>query len=675
MNEFKLTYFLDGEPLHSVTLAAGEKILPEDAPEKEGYTFCGWEDLPEEMPEEDLEVTAVYTVNSYNLIYKVDGEEVLVVPCAYGEVPTCEEEPVKEGHTFSGWTENFPETMPACDVVLEGAFTVNEYRLIFAVEGSMSFPKTVPFGTPISLITEPIRPHHTFSGWSEIPETMPAQDVLVTGSFKIDSFPLTLTLDGEVIFEEEVDYGTDLSFIEIPEKEGHTFSGWQDLPETMPDHPVAATGHFSVNYYSLVYEVAGEMTFPRSVAYGTPLKPLSAPTREHYTFSGWSEIPASMPAQDVTVRGFFSINVHMLEYFLDGELLWDAPVAYSDPIPALAAPEKEGYTFSGWSETPETMPDEPVKVSGKFSVNYYKLTYLLNGEVYYEEDVAYGDVVKLLADPEKRGHTFSGWSEIPMLMPAGDVTIEGALTPNTYELVLRVDGEEIAREGVVYGTELPVLPEQEKIGHTFSGWSEVPEVMPDEEVVAEGNFTVNYYTLSFSINDGEVMVPDTVAYGTPIFPIEAPVREFYEFSGWSEMPETMPAEDLTVVGTLRAVCFPVTYEVDGEAFATDMVPYETTVVPPADMQKDGYTFSGWEDVPAAMPASPITVRGSYTPNPYVLTYAVEGEVDLSETILCGTPLDRLFVPEKEGYVFSGWKDVPAVMPAGDLVLKGEFTEA
>ena len=106
-----------------------------------------------------------------------------------------------------------------------------------------------------------------------------------------------------------------------------------------------------------------------------------------------------------------------------------------------------------------------------------------------------------------------------------------------------------------------------------------------------------------------------------------------------------------------------------------MVPYETTVVPPADMQKDGYTFTGWEDVPSAMPASPLTVRGAFKPNPYVLTYAVEGEARLSETVLCGTPLDRLFAPEKEGYTFSGWQEVPAVMPPNDLVLTGEFTEA
>ena len=100
--------------------------------------------------------------------------------------------------------------MPAEDVVLEGAFKINEYRLIFSVEGAMSFPKTVRYGAPICAIADPVRPHHTFSGWSEIPETMPASDVVVTGSFTLNSYPLTLILDGETYFEGEIGYGTDL---------------------------------------------------------------------------------------------------------------------------------------------------------------------------------------------------------------------------------------------------------------------------------------------------------------------------------------------------------------------------------------------------------------------------------------------------------------------------------
>ena len=56
-------------------VAFGEKLTAEAAPEKEGHTFSGWEGLPETMPASDVTVTGTFTVNTYNLIYMVDGEE------------------------------------------------------------------------------------------------------------------------------------------------------------------------------------------------------------------------------------------------------------------------------------------------------------------------------------------------------------------------------------------------------------------------------------------------------------------------------------------------------------------------------------------------------------------------------------------------------------------------
>ena len=52
----------------------------------------------------------------------VDGEVVLTLPILYGGSIPSLKEPTKEGHTFSGWSEA-PATMPAEDVVIEGCFT------------------------------------------------------------------------------------------------------------------------------------------------------------------------------------------------------------------------------------------------------------------------------------------------------------------------------------------------------------------------------------------------------------------------------------------------------------------------------------------------------------------------------------------------------------------------
>lgn len=91
-----------------------------------------------------------------------------------------------------------------------------------------------------------------------------------------------------------------------------------------------------------------------------------------------------------------------------------------------AAPTKEGYIFTGWSEIPETMPAHDVTVTGTFSINKYKLIYTVDGAEYKTYEVKYGEAVTPEAEPTKEGNTFSGWSEIPQMMPAHDVTVTGS---------------------------------------------------------------------------------------------------------------------------------------------------------------------------------------------------------------------------------------------------------
>ena len=89
------------------------------------------------------------------------------------------------------------------------------------------------------------------------------------------------------------------------------------------------------------------------------------------------------------------------------------------------APSKEGHTFSGWSEIPETMPAHDVTISGSYTINKYKLIYQVDDETYKSVEIEYGSAITPEKDPSKEGYTFSGWSEIPETMPAYDIKVEG----------------------------------------------------------------------------------------------------------------------------------------------------------------------------------------------------------------------------------------------------------
>jgi hypothetical protein len=128
IEKYKLTYMVDGEEYKVVEINEGDSITPEAVPTKEGYTFSGWDNVPETMPAYDVTVTGHFTANKYTIIYYVDGEVYKTVEVEYGSEITAEEEPTKEGYDFSGWSW-IPSKMPAEDVTVTGSFTKASYEV------------------------------------------------------------------------------------------------------------------------------------------------------------------------------------------------------------------------------------------------------------------------------------------------------------------------------------------------------------------------------------------------------------------------------------------------------------------------------------------------------------------------------------------------------------------
>jgi len=201
--------------------------------------------------------------------------------------------------------------MPAKDLTFTGSYTINKdlkYNLIYMVDGTEYKRVTLSFMDKITLETAPTKEGHTFSGWSEVPEMMPLHDVTVTGTFTANSYTLTYVLDGEIFKTETVTYGTAISTPEAPAKEGHTFTGWANVPATMPAKDVTVTGTFTVNTYTIIYKVDGEVYATEEIAYGETIVLKEEPVKEAHLFSGWSEVPETMPAHDVTVTGTFTVD-------------------------------------------------------------------------------------------------------------------------------------------------------------------------------------------------------------------------------------------------------------------------------------------------------------------------------------------------------------------------------
>ena len=437
MPEHTLTYMVDGNVYKIITIEEGENIIPEPTPTKEGYTFSGWSEIPQTMPDHDVTVTGTFTINKYKLIYMVDGTEYKSYDIEYGASITPEPEPAKEGYTFSGWSD-IPSMMPAQDVTVTGTFTVNKYKLTYMVDNEVYRSYDVEYGATITPEEAPTKENYIFSGWSDIPQTMPAHDVTVTGSFTYApprAYTLTYMVDGEVYKTESYYEGDAITPEAEPTKEGYTFSGWSYIPSIMPAEDVTVYGTFTVNKYTLTYMVDGEVYKTYEIEYGTRITPEDEPTKEGYTFSGWSNISETMPAQDVTVIGSFTINTYILTYIVDGEEYKSYELDYGTSITPEAEPTKEGYTFSGWGEIPETMPAYDVTVTGTFAINKYKITYIIDGVAYLTEEVEYGSWITPPNPGDHEGYDFA-WEDYPDTMPAHDITINGTYTATGIEAIL-----------------------------------------------------------------------------------------------------------------------------------------------------------------------------------------------------------------------------------------------
>ncbi|WP_320967186.1 InlB B-repeat-containing protein, partial [Hungatella sp.] len=709
-NEYTVTYLVDGKPYETAeTYLYGTAVKLKEAPEKEGYTFSGW-DRKEDftMPAENVVINGSFSINSYKVTYEVDGnaygkEETY----EYGSAVTLQKEPEKEGYTFSKWDHEDGFAMPAHDVVIKGSFKINSYKVTYKVDGEqVGEAETYEFNAPVTLREAPEKEGYTFSGWSrDTGFDMPAKDVVIEGSFTINNYTVTYLVDGKQTGETETyQYNQEVTVKADAEREGYTFSGWssEDVKENfiqkllsnsiagrtfhMPAKNVEIEGSFDINSYKVTYKVDGKPVGEvETYNYGTLVTVRQSPEKEGYTFSGWSRTEAfEMPAEDVVIEGSYKINSYTVTYKVDGEQYGETETyEYGAAVTLREKPSREGYTFKGWSyENGFKMPAEDVVIEGSYEINSYTVTYKVDGQQYGEPEVyKYNELVRLKSEPTKEGYTFSRWNYgEDFLMPAKDVVIEGSFGINSYTVTYKVDGVQYgSTETYEYGSTVTLREEPEREGYTFNGWNRKGNfTMPAGDIVIEGSFKINSYTVTYKV-DGEISgETESYEYGADVTLREEPVKEGYTFSHWSRMTGfTMPAENVVIEGSFKINSYTVTYKVDGEITGeVETYEYGTEVKLRSEPSKEGHEFGGWnrtEDF--TMPAENVVIEGNFDVNEYTVTYLVDGkDYGEKETYKYGTPVTLRKDPEKEGHTFSGWNQTDGfVMPAKNVVIEGSFS--
>ena len=234
-------------------------------------------------------------------------------------------------------------------------------------------------------------------------------------------------------------------------------------------------------------------------------------------------------------------------------------------LPDASKLERTGYTFAGW-ETSEPTADT-IKCSAKWIADTYTVTFdsTGGGEVTTKTiDVLYGEQLGDMPVPIRTGYFFRGWYDAPVegkcygnsdgkgtsrYDKTENCTLYAQWEINRYTITFdTAGGSEIAPITQDYDTAITAPADPTREGYTFIGWDrEIPETMPAENMTVTARWEINQYTITFDTAGGSEIAPITQDYGTAITAPADPTREGYTFIGWDrEIPETMPAENITV---------------------------------------------------------------------------------------------------------------------------------
>lgn len=510
-----LTFKLDGEVLVSKKVVVGTPISSPTPEERTGYTFSGWGDVPTVMPDGDLELTGTYVPNKYRVKFVADGQEVYNQLQDYGSTITPPTAPTKQGYTFASWGTVL-STVPAEDVEFTAAYTVNQYNVTFKVDGQVYKTLAVNYGATITAPTAPTKEGHTFSGWTSVPTAMPDSDVVITGTFAPNQYRVKFVADGQVVYNQLQNYGSTITPPEAPAKKGHSFAGWGTVPATVPAEDVEFTAAYTVNQYTITFKVDGEVYKTLTLDYGATLTAPEAPEKEGFVFSGWAGVVATVPAENLTYEATFSKGNYVLKYVVDGVDYKTLALDYGDSIIPEAAPVKEGYTFGGWDEVPATMPADNVTITGTFTINQYTITFMVDSAEYKTLTLDYGATITAPNAPEKEGHTFASWGNVPATVPAENLSFTASYTVNSYKVAFMVGDDLYAEATVEYGDTITVPAEEPtKEGYSFEGWGEIPAQMPAHDLTLTAQFKQSV-TPGDVNQDASINAADVVAIYTYI---------------------------------------------------------------------------------------------------------------------------------------------------------------
>ena len=546
-----------------------------------------------------------YVPFAYTVTFQdYDGTVLKTEEVERGKAATAPDNPSRDGYAFTGWDVAF-------DNITANTTVTATYQEAGENEHIVSFVNWD--GTPIAQVivedgqsaVAPETPTkegdaqytYTFSGW-DVDITNVTSDLTATATYSksVNSYTVTFKdWDGTVLSEQAVEYGSAAEAPEAPTREGdenraYTFSGW-DVEFTSITGDLTVNAVYDVEYtkYTVTFvDHDGTVLSTQQVEYSKSAQAPEDPEREGYLFTGW-DVDFSNISGELTVTATYAPDI----VYLRGDFNnWSTDNAMTETetagvVSVVLNLEAGKYTFkinrvNDWYSNSGTIEDTTLATSengwGMSASESGNCTLNATGGYYefrFNKNTAYLEVLK--AD-SYRTVTFVNW--------------DGAL----------IEEQIVANGSAAVAPQAPTREGDAQYSYTFNGWDvDFSSVTADMTVTATYTQTVNSYKVTFVNYDGTVLSEQLVEYGSAAVAPEAPTREgdeysSYTFTGW-DVEFTNITGELTVTALYdeELAEHTVTFKNwDGTVLSTQQVKHGKSAQAPADPEKSGYTFAGWD---------------------------------------------------------------------------------
>ena len=325
-----------------------------------------------------------YTENLDGTYSKVDKDTVVSEDVEIGTKVSYEVKKYEGFEYDESQTVNKDATVPDNNnLVVKLYYTRNSYKVTYEYEGTVpagasNLPEeaTYKYGANVTVAEEATAPGYTFSGWDKEDFTMPAEDVVIKGSFtantdtqyKVEHYLQDLDGNSYTLKDTETLAGTTDTTATATPKQYPGFTYDSTVEGTKTEGVITGDGqlvlklYYTRNNYKVTYEYEGTppsgasaLPTEETYKYGASVTVAEDATAPGYKFSGWDHEDFTMPAEDVVIKGSFEARndtKYRVEHYLEnlndeGFILEEGKdyAATTDTKVTAEPKEYPGFTF------------------------------------------------------------------------------------------------------------------------------------------------------------------------------------------------------------------------------------------------------------------------------------------------------------------------------------------